>query len=328
MDMIFTDLKKHSHYKDEILKEIESAFHYNDENSFAVDFYQLIKESNHPNCHILLDDNKKLLAHIGVRPISLHYKGVELNTLLLGGIVTKKEHQGKGYFRKLYEHIVELYKDKFSLIILWSDMNDFYQRLGFNQFGLTAVVGDVPVTYDDILKRGFKEENINKQDLSIISEKYNQSYSDIITVKRTIRDWEDIRMTSSMKFFKNNAGEYLFFEKGQDLKGIIHETSFSSNKDQLEKFHSLQLLNPFALDDKSFFIHLAWGKIINLNLFSEFINKISNRAVKIRDNELQIKNNSYKVQTNDLLTTLFGPDKAQEVETIIPPIYITGADSI
>lgn len=330
--MIFTNLKKHSQYKSEVLNEIEDAFQYNEENSFAIDFHQLIKDSNLENCHLLLNDNRELIAHIGVRPVTLHYNDANINVLLLGGIFTKKEFQGQGQFKKLYEYICKLYKDKYSMIILWSDKNDFYQKLGFRQFGLTSVIGEKTVTEEEIIKRGYQKDNIARysdSQLSQLNELYNQSYKNTISIKRTLNDWRDIKQISSMKLFRNkDNNEYLFFEKGQDLKGIIHEVSFSSNKKELKKFKPLQLLNPSTLDEDSFFIHLAWGKIINEDIFSKFIHKLSKGSIEIKRDELKIETRPYQIDQNEILTILFGPGKAQEIGQLLPSIYITGADSI
>ncbi|POB13050.1 GNAT family N-acetyltransferase [Halobacteriovorax sp. DA5] len=333
--MIFTTLEQYSHLKNALNKEIEKAFHYKDENSFNTDFYQLMKESNHHNCHLLLDDNENIVAHIGVRPVTLHYKGHELKTLLLGGIVTKEEFQGQGHFKELYNHIKSIYKDNYSLVILWSDNMSVYKKLGYTQFGLTAVIGDTPVTEEKIRQRGYWPINIQEIDKENLEKKYNKSYKDTISIQRSLKEWNDIKQISSMKTFTNDNGDYLFFEKGQDLKGIIHECSFSNNRQELEKFKGLQLLNPTPLDEESFFIHLAWGKIINTCEFSNFLKAITKNAVSISDFKpdldkvtLTINEESFLFNKEELLPLLFGPEQAIELQELIPQIYITGADSI
>lgn len=335
MDMILTTLDQYSHLKDILNKEIEKAFHYKDGNSFNTDFFQLMKESNHNNCHLLLDEKENLIAHIGVRPVTLHYKGQELKTLLLGGIVTKEEFQGKGHFKELYNHIKSIYKDNYSLAILWSDNMSVYKKLGYSQFGLTAVIGDTPSTEEEIKRRGYQDISIQEIPKDKLAKKYNESYKETISIKRSLTEWNDIQKISSMKIYMNEYDDYLFFEKGQDLKGIIHECSFANNKEELSKFKGLQLLNPTPLDDDSFYIHLAWGKIINTSDFSKFLSAITNGQVSISEfladsNKitLTINNESYLFKREELLPLLFGPEQAIELQSLIPQIYITGADSI
>lgn len=331
--MIFTNLKKHSEYKEEIIKEIEKAFHYTEENLFRIDFYHLIKETNHHNCHILINENNEFMAHIGVRPTTLNYKGSKLKIILLGGIVTKEKYQGQGCFKALYNHIVKLYEKEYGLIVLWSDQNLFYEKLGFRQFGLTSVLGTTPATEKEIIQRGYQQvqiEDLTKDQLEILNNKYTNSYKDTISIERNIVDWQDIKKITSMKlFFNKNQEHYLFFEKGEDLKGIIHEISFTNNKEELKKFKPLQLLTPFNLDKESFLIHLAWGKVINLPLFSKFINSISGQRIHIQsENILMVNDTAFEIIKEELLPILFGPNTAKEVYSLIPPIYITGADSI
>lgn len=333
MDMKFSTLAQYSQYKDEIIKEIESAFHYDSDQSFNIDFYQLVKEDNLKNCHLLLSDNNEVIAHIGVRPVTLDYKGSEVDTIFIGGIVTKKEYQGQGHFKKLYEHTMAIYQDKCALVILWSDHDKLYQKFGFRPFGLTAVLGTEVVTQDRITSNQYTKAN--EIDYKLLAPLYNKSYKDSIKVKRDTNDWDEIaKITSNHLYVKkdsNKVTDYLFFEKGQDLKGIIHEISFTDNEKELSKFHQLQVLSPYLYDDESFYIHLAFGKVLNQKLFCEFINKISKNKLLIEFNQefiLKIDEEVFQIDQDEILPILFGPNQAQELFDLIPPIYISGADSI
>lgn len=331
--MIFSNLKKHSQYKDEVLKEIESAFGYDDKQSFEVDFYHLIKEENLENCHILLDEQRKLVAHIGVRPVTLHYSGHETNVIFLGGIVTLQKYQGKGHFKQLYEYVVQKYENDYSLTILWSDQAQFYHKLGYRPFGLTAVLGEKAITPSDIEKSDFHK--VNKLNFKKLVQLYEDSYKNVISVKRSNTEWNDMeKITSTQIYIKGSKEEvesYLFFEKGQDLKGIIHECSFVNNQNELLKFDGLQFLTPFKVTESNFYIHLAYGKILNHELFCKFINNISPASLKLSytgSYRLQINGQYFKVNEEDLLQVLFGPQQAVEIAGLLPPIYISGADSI
>ena len=197
--MIITTLKENPHYKDQVLKEIEREFQYETDHSFNIDFYQLMKHENHANCHLLLDDKEELVSHIGVRPVTLHYKGVDIEVIFLGGIITRKKFQGRGHFKELYNYIIKRYQSQYALAILWSDHSKLYQKLGFSSFGLTAVLGETPVSSALIEQRGFFEAS--PMELKQIAHLYLESYSNTISVKRTPKDWSDISNITSSKFY-------------------------------------------------------------------------------------------------------------------------------
>jgi len=66
MKLTRSTLAKSPELYKEVIKLIEYSFNYPENHNFDNDFYTLMNPSNHDHCHILINEEKQVVAHIGV----------------------------------------------------------------------------------------------------------------------------------------------------------------------------------------------------------------------------------------------------------------------
>ena len=315
----------------ETLSLIEKCFEYSPENSFAIDFYPLMKKSNHQNCFILIEENK-VCAHIACQERSFEINGEQFKVLFLGGICVDPSTQGKGLFRKIYEFVEDQFKDM-ALMFLWSDKLDLYEKFGyypvFSQYQYKQT-GNNNSSYSQI---SFKD--LSTSELNQIKSLYNNNNE--IRTARTDEDWDNIaQITSAKLFIKKNAEgieNYFIKDKGQDLQEIIHEYGKDSSEDIKEisnygtvwSAKAVEELNPQEL-----FGSLI--KIGNPKVFADLVAKYTNSFLEVEKVDQSLVHFKFDDQTmstsiDEFLQGVFGPGQYQELSGTIP-LFICGLDSI
>ena len=205
---------------DQTLSLIEDCFEYSKENSFKVDFYPLFNPNNFKNCHILVDENNQVVAHIGQKKRTL---GSSFDSSLWGGIAVHKEFQGKGIFKNFFKSLLEKENEK-TIQILWSGDPDLYTKLGFElkhqQFEYHQEDGNSEFQLID-------KSTIDSLDLEMIKSLYHQKSENFLMFRRTDQDWSDWKQVTSADLYIQKKGEeiisYFLINKGQDLTNVIHE---------------------------------------------------------------------------------------------------------
>src|SRR5690554_1989965 len=89
---------------------IEESFGYAPENSFAVDFYPLMRTDNLENCWVVEVDGA-VVAHSGAMKRCFTIDGKAFPVIFIGGVAVDKKSRGKGYSSILLRHILSLYAD-------------------------------------------------------------------------------------------------------------------------------------------------------------------------------------------------------------------------
>jgi len=218
-------LNHHPHLYNELIATIEEAFHYERGiHHYDIDFYPLMRRENHPHCYILFDNDGTFIGHAGVLEKKLFWNDVELPVVFLGGIVIKKEFQGRGLSRMLLENIFERYQQNVALFILWSDKPDYYKRFGFYSCGgmkELSLIQDADKHWTKLTAGNFEE--IEKLRLEF--------YKDTFTTRRDPDDYNILKKITSANIFikKDSHGKithYFIKDKGRDLTNIIHESNF------------------------------------------------------------------------------------------------------
>lgn len=310
-------------YKDYI-KVIESSFHYQDSNHFDVDFYPLMKEANWHNCYCIVDQNQ-VVATIACLPreIIIHQKKFQI--LLIGGISVKEQNRGQGLFSKLFNLVLSLYKNA-TFHLLWSDKLDLYKKYSFHPcFQIYH----------------YKASKSSDSSFKVISNtnliKDIDQNLDEIRLKRDESYWNDIsKITSTNLFIKETNGiikNYFFKDKGQDLKGTIHEYGHIDSQELASMLCHADVWTPHLFE--GFENRLIYGALLrvgNKELFSNFIESYTNNLIDVKNitekNVTFIFNHQeHKIFQQDFLTGILGPNRFQELEKI-KPIFITGLDSI
>jgi GNAT superfamily N-acetyltransferase len=326
--MKFTTLEKNPEYFFDTIALIEKAFNYSKNNSFLTDFYPLMNKANHKNCFLLILENQ-VIAHIGALEKSLLINNTTYEFIMYGGIAVADQYQGKGYFRNLFEYVLEEYKEKV-FHLLWSEKIDVYEKFSFH-----PAIGQYQFNHDlsdatEFLP--FKLSDLTKEEINQMHKLYINS-----TETRCLRrneDWNLLcNITSADLFIKktnNEISNYIFINKGQDLQGVIHEVGHFNDHAELVKYGILW--SPHYNETVSEIQYAANMKIGSYQIFSQFILDYTNQIIKINKIEqeyvdFEFENKKFKLEHPDFLSGIFGPGQFRELSNC-KPIYISGLDSI
>ncbi len=254
-----------------------------------------------------------LTLYRGSRPIAfttlwaVRYRiGVDrLRVGLISLVYTDPTVRGQGHGRRIVEAAVaHARKLKLSIAMLWSDLDDFYQRLGFARAGLeTLLIVDRPIV-DRALSSAPKEGLEGVEDLRI--DVPDVADWDAIERMRSNRDSQLVldpgdltRLRSipdmSVKIAKRGADVVAFAIRGRgdDLAEVIHEWGGSTDAallccrallDEVEPENELFVLSPSARSDFSWRLrqaaahvvrkHVAWIRIACAEALAEDLSRM------------------------------------------------------
>jgi hypothetical protein len=338
------NLKDYPQYYQQTISLIEKSFGYQKEFSFAVDFAPLMDQENWHHCFILLDQvKKKVIAHIALKERDLLLNNNTYKIGLIGGICVDEAYRGKGVFKDFFEQVMKRNEYSYLAYLLWSDQEHLYSKFNFYQVGGQIQLGQS--SHFDLEGLGFnlsEWSDLSSRDFIEMTILYDQLISKMISIKRTLSDWELIKKIQSTKLYIKRSNHeivsYLFLGKGQDLQGIIHELVYKDGygKNIITKLAGYKLWLPEGLayqNDNSKIFYTTFFNISDAKLFEEFVNDWSNGHIRIssfaKDKlTFEFSRKEYTVETEEFLKYIFGPSPLMEFKGYFKPFLISGLDSI
>jgi predicted N-acetyltransferase YhbS len=339
-EYIETTLSNSPSYLEETLSLLEDAFKYPSHHKFLTDFYPLLGTHNHNHCHILIKDNK-VVGHIGVNKRTISYKGDTLEVILIGAIAIHSSYRGQGVFSKFFKSILKTYKDKASLMFLWSDLTSLYNKFDFYEAGGIIQTGRKTLLKESIasswIESNFKD--ISNDHFEQIKNLYNKRAD--LHVIREEKHWSAIKEISSARLFykldkSDNIDSYFILGKGNDLSDIIHEYASSDEQSFLNEFDTYKLWLPERYNSIYHKKDIHFGyfiSITNLPKFSSFLFGITDKRLELTGSSkeeyiFKFDDKEFNLEKNAFLTSLFGPNPIKEFEEVFPGLMIHGLDSI
>ena len=173
-----------------------------------------------------IEDAGSIVSHALLKYLMIKTPVGLFKVAIVGSVVTDKDHQKKGLANKLItELLAKAQKDNCDICLLWSDLDTFYNKLGFELAGseehLSIQKPNGQLTINNELRfsdaknidpklilKLFSEHQIG----SVRSEKEIASYLKIPNSK-VFTLWND----------KNNLLAYAIKGRGMDLPNVIHE---------------------------------------------------------------------------------------------------------
>lgn len=326
--MKLTNLTESPVYYGDTINLIEKSFSYSSDNKFEVDFYPLINKANHSHCHILVVENK-VVAHVGVLLKTITLDDNEFKIAMYGGIAVDEEQRGKGYFKKIFLEVLNIYKDN-CVHLLWSDKLELYEKFNFHP-------GIEQIEYNESLEDAFGFEPSSLKELSqvdLMSMDSIYSSQEDIRIDRSINDWKTLsNITSTQLYIKRENGiisNYFFIGKGEDLNGVIIEVGSFKDFEEIKNFGVV-----WSPEEVSYDGDILYAGVIRIGEHKSFTDFIKTYT----DNEIQITNindevinfsfedNNFTLSHSEFITGVFGPSKFDEL-TNLYPLYISGLDSI
>jgi predicted N-acetyltransferase YhbS len=333
-----TTLKESPSYFEETLRLIEKSFQYKKPFSFAVDFAPLMDPSNHHNSFIFIDENNKVIAHIGMKDKILRVNNRDHSICLLGGIAVDEERRGEGIFRALMEDVISEKRSDCAFFVLWSDQEKLYKKFGFTlcgpQYEYQKTEG----------KNAFEKTSyasLSSQDKGAIHFLFEKAFcAQYVTPERTAEDWRLIEKVTSADLYikrdKQRIHSYFFMNKGQDLTGIIYEYG---TQEKLEDFISEArtigtIWTGMPLSDSNtqqFQFMLAPA---DRKLMANFISDYTRNLFQLRDINLikgeaffDFEDETLGLEIPEFLRGILGPGTFEELGEV-SPLFVSGLDSI
>ncbi len=200
---------------------LDSQFEYGETHSYGVDFAPLFEEKALPNSRLIYIDNK-IAASATVYPKKMFIGADTLTLGVIGAVATHSDYRNQGMSSTIIEELEKI-AQSLSLdgMILWSDKEEFYSRLGFHPAGqqLIYFLGALESApkVSGKLERGWN--------LSEVGQIYNQH---LVRSERSVEYWKSIeRITSCDRYqWVDDTGSvkaYLGFNRGKDMQNVIHE---------------------------------------------------------------------------------------------------------
>lgn len=345
---VLTTLSHNPEYFEDVIALIEEEFHYNENHHYENDFAPLMDPLNFENCFLYVDsDSNTVAAHLALCPRTM-IKGLnEFKVALIGGIATKKDHRGKKLFASLIEHALTTHQDKVGLFILWSDLENLYEKFSFSRAGGFIETGKKDFSDGD-RPSGFEKTSFpafNERDFSTIINLYHSfNQQHFLTIKREEKDWSIIREMNSIDVFikrntKSEIDKYFCINKGKDLTGIIHEISCFSQDELLpfyKKIRDFKLWLPEVASEQfptSEIFYTAFMRIGCEKILNSFLEKTTQGKLRILNKENEIisfafKGELFTTSSKNFLQYVFGPRPLEEFAPFRLSFYISGTDSV
>lgn len=327
-------MKQKPELYDDVIELIEDEFGYAPPHKYDIDFYPLMTKSNWDNIHLICNENK-VIAVIGckIRTITLTKAH---SFCLIGGVSVKKEHRGKGHFKRLISKVINTYRSECALFFLWSDLINLYKKFEFHlSIGLKESKIHLKTTKLSKVKLG----DLSGNELSQVHALYENLKKQVMTFDRKKEDWDEIKKITSSDLYLRKDGDkilsYFFKNKGQDLDSVVHEVShpIMLTKKDITLSGKYWLPEESKLNEKSELNYMALVRLADDTKLNDFIVDWSNDKISIKEISRDVVTISYNQQpfeipSNEFLCYLFGPGAAEEFQGLGKPFYISGLDSI
>ncbi len=192
--------------------------------SIADEYPLAIHDSNLNNVRVIREENNFLSVAVMKTLVIKSPVGI-FKVAAIGSVVTNPEHRNQGLSRQILEDcLTSARAHGCDFAILWTDLFDFYRKLGFELAG-TEISLTIPATFKCADAPGLKFLNTNRVDPEAILRLYSQHSTGSV---RTVDEIRRLLQIPNSRVFtawdeQNKLQAYAVEGKGADLDGYIHE---------------------------------------------------------------------------------------------------------
>ncbi|MBT4763377.1 MAG: GNAT family N-acetyltransferase [Bdellovibrionaceae bacterium] len=354
------------------MNELDQVISFLNENlrpdqSWTIDqeYPEVFNSKNTHNIQVVTD-NENILSHAAIKFFLIKTPFGLFKTAAIGSVVTDPNHRNKGLSQSLLEKCIASAKEQQAdFAILWTDLFNFYRKLGFELAGteMSIIVDKNLLTTPSKLK--FMDT------LKIAPESILNLYSKhTVGSIRTVQELNRYLKIPNTKLYtawdNNQLLAYAVEGKGADLNGYIHEWGggvshlvelfdyiYKSQKKPITIISPDNCSNLIrTLKDHHLTVntgYLGMIKILNTkNLFSKIVRHArslgENKFIFLeQDNEyiLGVKSNLFKTNSeqdviqlifgphSDSLLNKFDPETKKIIQKVLPlPMWFWGWDSV
>lgn len=334
--------------------------------SIAAEYPTAFNPQNIHNMRIIADE-EQVLSHAVLKPLIIKSPHVIFKVAAIGSVVTDDNHRGQGLSTQIVQDCLKSATEQScDIAILWTDLFDFYRRMGFELAGseVSFVIENDFATHPTPLRYSTD----SKVSPDAIYRLYaTHSVNSVRTIEET-RKFLSIPQTKVYTAWEPNGqlAAYAIEGKGIDLGGYIHEWGGSVPKlmallsfIRAEKGQPYTVIVPrharnliTQLQARDVTMNSGFLGMIKLVNFDQLAAKIKRafRAEGIADIMLEKHPEHYVFgigqelvtipQETDLVKLLFGPidyralglfkeETVVKLEKVLPlPLWVWGWDSI
>jgi hypothetical protein len=152
--------------------------------------------------------------------------------LLIGGVCTHPDYQGRGLNKELFDYVSQSFKE-YLFIALWSDLKSLYKKYQFY-----PCIEHYSFTQSIFQKTAFEEvklANLSEKELTQLKELYRVKQKSHLMFDRDHCFWSNLKKMDSVQLYwkkqNNKILSYFLKNKGMDLNNIIHEYTVQNEND-------------------------------------------------------------------------------------------------
>lgn len=295
----------------------------------------------------IIKDQTQILSHAVVKPVIIKTRIGLFKVGCIGSVVTKESHRNQGLSQQVIQECLKMAKDQgCDFSILWSDMYEFYTKMGFQLAGT-----EVSIVIDSEIQspQGFRINEGHRVDPHALHRVYSQH---TVSSVRTIQDFEKYLKIPNSRVYTawnstNQLVGYAIEGKGVDLQGYIHE--WGGNIDALTALfshirktagrsvtvicpgHSHALIKRLESGGaKRVDGYLGMIKLSNPHSLFNKINRSARQDWGIEQFLIEQKGNEYFYgvgenifktdREGDIVRLIFGPEKPSEIHDCGPEV--------
>lgn len=357
----------HNHEFGELVKFLST--HLREKQTWTIaDEYPIAVHTDNLNNVLVIRGPEGLLSAAVMRPMVVKTPIGIFKAAAIGNVVTRPENRNQGLSSQILSHAIAAARARgCDFAILWTNLFDFYRKLGFELAG-TEVALHIPENFKAPPAADLKFMDTNRVDPQALLRLYSQHPTGTVRTIDEVRKYLNIPNSRVYTAWDghNQLQAYAVIGKGADLDGYIHEWGGGVSKVMpLVQFaieqqkRPLNLITPpqcqnliRQLEAQGATTHqgvLGMIKILNMGPMLTKIKRYA-RHMGLQDLILEqrdgrayfgFRHEIFSTDSEtDMVRLLFGPTRASQLhdfdaatagafETIFPiPMWIWGWDSV
>lgn len=241
--------------------------------------YPIVLNPLNNHLSFCVTENNQIIGHANLWPRYLYNQNnqTKIPVALIGNVATDEKYRGRGIMKFLFDHLSQTAEQQeIQHLILWSDLIQFYQKLGFTSFAREErfTFSKKSISVNPTKKDSIKIVDPQTVKLDFLDKLQN---TQIKTINSLIRSSEEFKKllqipdtTLLCHYSQNNLQAYAVLGKGYDMIGILHEWGARS-------VASILLIANYILENTEMdSIELLSPKTLN----SDFISKLSEQSIQ------------------------------------------------
>ncbi len=226
--------------------------------------YPIVLSPEHPEFSFVVTKADQLIAHANWWPrqvVDQNHQNVSL-IALIGNVATDPQARGQGHMRHLFAELEQHSRNKGCVaMLLWSDLDKFYQKLGFTSLGreLRIMVNprQLPLDHSGRQLLPTPPSHLKPQDLA---DMLTLSPRTPLTLARSLEEFRTLLQIPHLQIWIGRESQgiqsYALMGKGYDMQGVVHEwggnplalTESFAAMAQYNQMRELMILAPGGLD--------------------------------------------------------------------------------